>query len=65
MKPITKNNKEKYIEIDGTKNDLKYNNRPMNLEDVSASELDEPEISEHMNISLKINEKLELEKETR
>jgi hypothetical protein len=65
LKPITKNNKEKYIEIDGTKNDLKYNNRPMNLEDVSASELDEPEISEHMNISLKINEKLELEKETR
>lgn len=54
LEPIIRTTQDKYIDIDGTKADLKYNNRYVNPEELLASEIDEYKIIKHMKECLKI-----------
>lgn len=58
VKPVIRTKMKEYIDIDGTKVELKYNDRYINPVDVHSDLFDEKKLIEHMETSLNLLDKL-------
>jgi len=63
LSPVTRTTQEKYIDIDGTKTELFYNNRYINPKEVYIKDFDEKIFLKHLTESLTILSKVEIKME--